>query len=147
AQHLPLADHDLPAADLKLQRALEDVGDLLAFVVVFRHNRALGEEDLRHHGLVARNDLARDGVAQDLFLHLVPSVEFHVRLPPCDPPCFPVNRGEPSPYKNTRNPRDAAAPARTLAPRIEAWRSWPFQERPSRLDGGRLRKPCLKPLS
>src|ERR1035441_4799302 len=147
AQDLPFSDHDHAAADLELERAFENIGDLLALVVVFRHDRPLGEEDLRHHGLVARNDLARDGVAQDLFLHLVPSVEFHVRLSPCDPPCFPVNRGEPSPYKNTRNPRDAAAPARTLAPRIEAWRSWPFQERPSRLDGVRLRKPCLKPLS
>src|ERR1035437_2336110 len=51
AQHLPLSDHDLPAADLELQRALEDVGDLFALVVVFRHDRALGEEDLRHHAL------------------------------------------------------------------------------------------------
>src|ERR1035437_5375551 len=84
AQHLPLSDYDLAAADLELQRALADVGDLFALVVVFRHDRALGEENLRHHGLVARNDLARDGVAQDLFLHLVPSVEFHVLSSPCE---------------------------------------------------------------
>src|SRR6185369_3601386 len=63
AQDLSLADHDVAAADLELERALEDVGDLFAFVVVLRHDRAFGEEDLGHHGLVACNDLTRYGVA------------------------------------------------------------------------------------
>src|SRR6266404_1841344 len=56
----------------------EDIGDLLAFVKVLRHDGALSEKDLRHHGLVAGNDLARDGRAQDLFWHVVPRVVFHI---------------------------------------------------------------------
>src|SRR5947207_13140340 len=55
AQDLSLADYDVTAADLELERTLEDVGDLFAFVVVLRHDRALGEEDLGHHCLVTRN--------------------------------------------------------------------------------------------
>src|ERR1017187_2713239 len=84
SQHLTLSHDDFAAADFELERTLEDICDLLALVVVLRNNRALGEEDLRHHRLVARNDLARDGVAQHLFLHLVPRVEFHFLLSPCE---------------------------------------------------------------
>src|ERR1017187_911184 len=138
AQHLPLAHHDFAAADLEAERALKDVGDLLALVVVFRHNRALGEKDLRHHGLVARNDLACDGGAQDLLLHLVPCVEFHVLSSPrlgC------VMRAS---YKNTRNPRktrgQTGLPAnfRQKAPEIHGSLVSPRV---------RLREQCPKPLS
>ena len=64
--------------EFEFERAFQDVSDLLAFVMVLRHHRALGEEYLRHHGFVAADDLARDGLAQDLFVHLLPGVMFHV---------------------------------------------------------------------
>src|ERR1035441_5319929 len=35
AQDLPFSDQDHPAADLELERAFENIGDLLALVVVF----------------------------------------------------------------------------------------------------------------
>src|SRR5436853_3747959 len=79
AQHLALAHHHLLALEFELQRPFENVRELLALMMVLRHHRSLGEENLRHHGLIAGDDLARDGLAENLFFHLVPRVEFHCR--------------------------------------------------------------------
>ena len=78
AQHLALPDHHLATFQFELQRAFQNIGDLLAFVMVFRNNRAFRQEDLGHHGLFARNDLARDGGAQNFLFHFFPNVMFHV---------------------------------------------------------------------
>src|ERR1039458_2815450 len=78
AQNLAGGDHNSLAVNLKLQSAFQNVRNLLALVVVFRHHRALGEKDLSHHRLFAGNDFARDGGAQYFLLHVVPSVMFHL---------------------------------------------------------------------
>ena len=78
AEHFSLRHDNLLAFDFKLQRAFENIGDLLALMPVLRHHGALGEKDLRHHRLVAGDDLPRDGFAQDFLFHFVPRVMFHV---------------------------------------------------------------------
>jgi hypothetical protein len=74
-QDLAFADGDLLAGDEELQRALEHVGDLLALVVVHRHERALLEIDLREHLALAGDDLARDHLGDLLERELVPAIE------------------------------------------------------------------------
>src|SRR5713101_1998984 len=53
AQHLTRAHYDLLAVDGKLQRALEDVGDLLIVMMMQRHVRALLQKYPRKHDFVA----------------------------------------------------------------------------------------------
>jgi hypothetical protein len=79
AQHLAGGNHDGLAFEMKFERAFQNVGDLFALMMVFRHHRAFGQEDLGDHGFVAGNDLAPDGGAQNFFFHLVPGVMFHVQ--------------------------------------------------------------------
>src|ERR1051326_751084 len=76
-QYLPFVDHNLLAADLEFERAFQNVSDLLAFVMMLRHHRALGQEDLGDHRLVAGNDLAGNRGAKDFLFHFVPNVVFH----------------------------------------------------------------------
>ena len=78
AQHLAGGDHYGLAFEMKFERALQNVGDLFTLMVMLRHHSALGQEDLRDHGLIAGDDLAPDGGAENLFFHFVPGVMFHV---------------------------------------------------------------------
>jgi hypothetical protein len=79
-QHLTLAHDDFLAFDLELQRAFEDVGDLLAVMMMFGHHRILLQKYLRDHGLVAGDDLARDHVAHDFERYRFPTDVFHGNL-------------------------------------------------------------------
>src|SRR6185295_10494569 len=76
SQHLALRHHHFAPLQLELERALHDVRDLLALMEMLGYHRPFGEEDLRHHGLVARDDAPRNDVAHRLFFHLVPRVVF-----------------------------------------------------------------------
>ena len=80
-QHLPLRHHDLAALELELQRAFHNISNLLAFVTMLRHHRALGEKHLGDHGFIACYDAARDNLAHHFFLHVVPRVMFHAASP------------------------------------------------------------------
>ena len=64
---------------MELERAFQNVSDLFALVMVLRHHRALGQENLGNHGFFAANDLAPDGGAENFLLHFVPGVVFHVQ--------------------------------------------------------------------
>ncbi len=58
-----------------LQRALQDVGHLLALVRVHRHERAALEIDLRQHLALAGDDLLRDHLGDLFERDLVPAVQ------------------------------------------------------------------------
>ena len=62
-------------SDQELQRPLQDVGDLLALVVVHRHDRALFQVNLGQHLALAGDDLARDHLGDLLERELVPAVQ------------------------------------------------------------------------
>ena len=51
-------DHDLFAVDPELQRALENVGELLVVVAVQRDDAALLHENASHHNVVADDEMA-----------------------------------------------------------------------------------------
>src|SRR5688572_18136071 len=74
-QDLAFADGDLLAGDEEPQRALEDVGHLLALVRMHRHERALFQIDLREHFALARDEFARDHFGDLLQRDFVPAVE------------------------------------------------------------------------
>jgi hypothetical protein len=74
-QHLAFADGDLLPGDQELQRPLQDVGDLLALVVVHGHHGPLFQVDLREHLALAGDDLARDHFGDFFQRELVPAVE------------------------------------------------------------------------
>jgi hypothetical protein len=59
------------------QRALEDVGHLLALVRMHRHERAALEINLREHLPLAGDDLLRDHLGDLLECNLVPAVKAH----------------------------------------------------------------------
>ncbi len=73
----PSRTDDLLAADQELQRALEDVGHLLAVVGVHRHERAALQVNLREHLALAGDDFLRDHLGDLLERDLVPAVETH----------------------------------------------------------------------
>src|SRR5687768_5552740 len=70
-----LAHRDLFAADQELERALQDVGHLLALVRVHRHQRPLFEVDLRDHFALAGDQLAGNHLRHLLERDLVPPVQ------------------------------------------------------------------------
>src|SRR6185295_4517499 len=74
-EDLPLADGDFLAADQELQRALQDVGHLLALVRVHRHEAAALQVDLREHLALAGDDLARQHFGDFFERDLVPAME------------------------------------------------------------------------
>src|SRR5579864_5616527 len=74
-QHLALADGNLLAANVESERALQDVGHLLALVGVHRHEAAALHVDLRHHLPLAGDDLSRQHLGDFLEGDFVPPVQ------------------------------------------------------------------------
>ena len=74
-QHFAFAHGDLLAADEELQRALQDVGHLLALVRVHRNEAAGLQIDLRQHLALAGDDLPRQHLGDFLEGDLVPAME------------------------------------------------------------------------
>src|SRR5205823_12822020 len=74
-QHLALADGDLLTTDQKPERALQDVGHLLALVRVIRDDAPALQIDLREHLARAGDDLARQHFGHFLERNLVPPMQ------------------------------------------------------------------------
>src|SRR5438874_8271657 len=74
-QQLTFAHDELLAADQELQRALQDVGHLLALVRVHRYEAAALQVDLREHLALAGHDLARQHFGDFFQCDLVPSMQ------------------------------------------------------------------------
>src|SRR4249919_2892903 len=74
-EYLAFAHGDLVAADQEFQRALEDVGDLLALMRVIRDQAAALQIDLREHFLLAGHQLARQHFGDLLEGDLVPAMQ------------------------------------------------------------------------
>src|SRR5438034_11087312 len=74
-QHLAFADRDLLAADVELERALKNVGHLLALVRVHRHEAAAFEVDLREHLALARHQLPRQHLRHFFERDFIPSMQ------------------------------------------------------------------------
>ena len=74
-QHLAFAHGDLLAADQELERALQDVGHLLALVRVHRHQAAALQIDLREHLALAGHHLARQHFGDFFEGDLVPAMQ------------------------------------------------------------------------
>ena len=74
-QHLAFAHGDLLAADEELERALQDVGHLLALVRVHRNDAAGLQIDLRQHLALARHDLPREHLGDFFEGDFVPAME------------------------------------------------------------------------
>ena len=71
----PFAHRDLVAADEKPERALQDVGHLLALVRVHRHDAASFQIHLRQHLALAGDDLPREHLGHFFERDLVPAME------------------------------------------------------------------------
>ena len=56
-QNLARAHHDFFSLDGKFQRAFQNVGDLLIFMAVHRHDAAGAQKKPRQHALLAGNEL------------------------------------------------------------------------------------------
>src|SRR5437867_3490666 len=88
------AHHDLVGllADEELQRAFQDVGELLVVVRVLRDDTTLLEVHVRQHDLVAGDQATRQPLVQFLAGDLVPAIPFcrsftaHCDAPSWSPP-------------------------------------------------------------
>src|SRR2546423_13761015 len=74
-QHLALTHGNLFAGDQKLERALQDVGHLLALVRMIRDDAAALQVDLREHLALAGDDLPREHFSNFFEGDLVPAME------------------------------------------------------------------------
>src|SRR6516225_8315648 len=74
-EHLALADRNLLAADEEPERALQDVGHLLALVGVHRHEAPALEINLREHLALAGDDLPREHFRDFFEGDFVPSMQ------------------------------------------------------------------------
>ena len=73
-QHFAFAYDDVFAVDQELERALQDVSHLLAFMLVHRHERAAFQVDLGHHLALTGDDLSRDHLGNFVERDFIPSV-------------------------------------------------------------------------
>ena len=62
----------LAALQLEFQRAFQNIGDLLAIVLVQRNNGILAEKHLGHHGLLTGKNAPRDHVAHRFERYFLP---------------------------------------------------------------------------
>ena len=75
-QHFALAHDHLAAFEIKLQRAFDDISDLLAFVMMLRHHRVFLQIDVREHGFFAGHHFAGNQVAHLFERNRIPGQEF-----------------------------------------------------------------------
>jgi hypothetical protein len=71
-KHLSGIHHDFFAIDPKLQRAFQDVRDLLVMMAVFRHDASLLRQNARHHNVQADDHLPLQERIQIFEFHAIP---------------------------------------------------------------------------
>jgi hypothetical protein len=76
-EHFPFAHDNLLSFQLEFQRALENVRNLLALVVMHRHYGVFAKKHLGDHRFFAGNDFPGDGLTQDFSRDLVPGEMGH----------------------------------------------------------------------
>jgi len=74
-EHFAFADRDLFSTNQEAERALQDVGHLLAFVRVVRDQTAALQVNLREHLALAGNDLPREHFGHFFECDFVPSMQ------------------------------------------------------------------------